>query len=100
MASIDYLVKSRILCSFKMDVKSVSLSSEKSELLILLSQSWLIYNSLGSNWPQDVRNLQGPSISDIQFSILTPDPPISDFPPLIKAFLHKDSLILENISLF
>ena len=38
MASIDYLVKSRILCSFKMDVQSVSLLSEKSELLILLEK--------------------------------------------------------------
>ena len=53
MASIDYLVKSRILCSFKMDVQSVSLLSEKSELLILLGQRWFIHDSLGSNWPRD-----------------------------------------------
>ena len=29
MANIDYLVKSRILCSFKMDVQSVSIKWEK-----------------------------------------------------------------------
>ena len=86
--------------NFHLNLQGVSLLSEKSKLLILISQSWFIYDSLGSNWPQDVHNLQGPSINDIQFSILTPDPLISDFPPLIKAFLHKDSLILENISLF
>ena len=36
----------------------VSLLSVKSILLILPSQRWSTYDSLGSNWPQDVRNLR------------------------------------------
>ena len=26
-----------------------------------------------------------------------PSPPISDFPPLLEAFLHRDSPIFENL---
>ena len=43
--------------SFKMKIQGVQTLSEKSNLLILPIQSWSIYDSLGSNWPQDVRNL-------------------------------------------
>ena len=36
-------------------------------------------------------------ISDFLGSFLTPPPPISDFPPILKAFLHRDSPIFENL---
>ena len=85
--------------NLEMFIQGVSLLSEESELLISPCQSWFIYNSLSSIWPIDVRNLQGPSINDNQFSILMPDPPISIFPSLINFCLYEDSLILEIIPL-
>ena len=36
-------------------------------------------------------------ISDLFGSFLTPLPPISDFSPILKAFLHRDSPIFENL---
>ena len=36
-------------------------------------------------------------ISDFLGSFLTPPPPISDFSPILKAFLHRDSPIFENL---
>ena len=38
-------------------LQGVQTLSEKSNLLILQIQSWSIYDSLDSNWSQDVHNL-------------------------------------------
>ena len=89
-----------IFSNLEMFIQGVSLLSEESKLLISPCQSWFIYNSLSSIWPIDVRNVQGPSKNDNQFSILMPDPPISIFPSLINFCLYEDSLILENVPPF
>ena len=36
-------------------------------------------------------------ISDFLGVTFDPRPPISDFPPILKAFLHRDSPIFENL---
>ena len=38
-------------------IQGVWTLSDKNNLLILLIQSWWIYDSLDSNWPQDKHNL-------------------------------------------
>ena len=42
---------------------------------------------------------KGPSINDVRFFgvIFDPLPSISDFLPILKALLHKDSPIFENL---
>ena len=39
------------------NIQGVQTLSVQSNLLILPIQSWSIYDSLGSNWPQDKHNL-------------------------------------------
>ena len=41
----------------KYKIQGVQTLSDKSNLIVLLIQNWSFYDSLGSVWPPDVRNL-------------------------------------------